>query len=637
LLVAQSALAQVAYYPFDTDTNDYSGNNFNGVKTAEVLFSAGRFNGGVEFTDSVDARIALGNRSEFNSMGNAFSVAFWIRLGPGNGGIVIDHDVIGSVNNDWHIGVEIGGADIGKPFFSFGNTKVFCDDVIDDGAWHHVALTRKQADGGELQIFIDAWDGQADMTATGFENDLTAPTTMNLGPWEIPGGWASGFVGELDELYFFDRVLTVAEIQELMVPPACDPVGDDCNSNFIADSCEPDADGDGIIDDCDACPDLPSPQDLPSVPGCLVAEYVTGIAFPATLSFDESSGTLYVGTDDVGRRIRRVPAGGGSFAPFGDELTDPDMVYFDADGVLGNPGDVVVGGWLNGVIGHISLIRPDEQTSQLFPPPNTPFRNANDMTNDSSGRLLFCGENAGSSAGPDSIFWTDGGVPAILAALAIPSNSLNSHNIVVDEYDNIYVSLAGTIEYFDSAGQSQGFYATNVTSEWYTPIACSRGVGWVDGLYAINNDTDELLRFDGPDTYEVVGTGFTGQPTDMVFGPDGALYVSVWGEDRIIRIQVDCNQNCVPDELDPDLDLDGVPDDCDNCPMLRNPGQLDTDGDGVGDLCDNCPDTPNPGQEDMNEDGVGDLCPCPLRGDMNDDGVVNGLDLALFVERLLAG
>ncbi len=35
-----------------------------------------------------------------------------------------------------------------------------------------------------------------------------------------------------------------------------------------------------------------------------------------------------------------------------------------------------------------------------------------------------------------------------------------------------------------------------------------------------------------------------------------------------------------------DLDLDGVPDSLDNCPLAFNPDQSDVDGDGIGDACD---------------------------------------------------
>ena len=45
--------------------------------------------------------------------------------------------------------------------------------------------------------------------------------------------------------------------------------------------------------------------------------------------------------------------------------------------------------------------------------------------------------------------------------------------------------------------------------------------------------------------------------------------------------------NCTLNGL-ADKDDDGVPDVCDNCPQMPNPGQEDTDGDGQGDACDKC-------------------------------------------------
>lgn len=67
-----------------------------------------------------------------------------------------------------------------------------------------------------------------------------------------------------------------------------------------------------------------------------------------------------------------------------------------------------------------------------------------------------------------------------------------------------------------------------------------------------------------------------------------------------------------------DVDLDGIPGPCDNCPTVSNANQADMDGDGKGDACDNCPALANPNQADSDGDGVGDACDnCPAVANPN--------------------
>lgn len=132
--------------------------------------------------------------------------------------------------------------------------------------------------------------------------------------------------------------------------------------------------------------------------------------------------------------------------------------------------------------------------------------------------------------------------------------------------------------------------------------------------------------------------------------------------------EMECETCCeVPETCfnggEDDTDGDGMDDECDNCPTVRNWNQNDSDGDGIGDaceaqgedtcmgnadgtelvdtdgdglrdadlngglVCDNCPDDINPNQADADRDGLGDACDnCPTasnadQADADGDGV----------------
>ncbi len=82
-----------------------------------------------------------------------------------------------------------------------------------------------------------------------------------------------------------------------------------------------------------------------------------------------------------------------------------------------------------------------------------------------------------------------------------------------------------------------------------------------------------------------------------------------------------------------DTDGDGILDDDDNCPTVKNAGQGDGDGDGVGDACDNCIDTANRGQANSDIDQFGDACDnCdeiynPHQGNVDGDGYGDKCDV----------
>ncbi len=100
------------------------------------------------------------------------------------------------------------------------------------------------------------------------------------------------------------------------------------------------------------------------------------------------------------------------------------------------------------------------------------------------------------------------------------------------------------------------------------------------GFVANSNDCDDTNPFINPGALEVAGDGI--------------------------------DQNCDGSDLIVDQDMDGFPDNFDNCPENFNPNQEDADMDGVGDICDNCVNVANPDQAipvywlDLDGDGYGD-------------------------------
>lgn len=103
---------------------------------------------------------------------------------------------------------------------------------------------------------------------------------------------------------------------------------------------------------------------------------------------------------------------------------------------------------------------------------------------------------------------------------------------------------------------------------------------------------------------------------------------------------VDLDNDLICDDIDPcpgftntgpltDSDMDGIPDECDNCPTTPNADQADADGDGMGDACDSC--------NDPDRDGVcgaNDKCPgSDDRIDEDRDGIPDGCDSCIDRDR----
>jgi len=275
---------------------------------------------------------------------------------------------------------------------------------------------------------------------------------------------------------------------------------------------------------------------LPVVPGFTVTVYAS-VTDPMNMTF-APDGTLYIGRDNVGSggdfgdavKISKIPVGGGVAQEFGaSAIPDPDAVIYDPSGLIsGFAGSVLVGGG-----GGLFAIRPNGTVVTIYDAA-TLNGDIDDMRFDSAGRLLMI-------SGLDRVRVTSGGGLDVLVNV-VTSTPLS---MALDAADRIFLGgLSGTVSIYDIVGNL--VQADLLTGLGYGPrLRFGEGGVFGTGLYSMANDGD-LFSVAGDGAKTLFGSGFAagGLSVDQVatagswiaFGPDGALYVAEFPNDRVLRI-----------------------------------------------------------------------------------------------------
>jgi hypothetical protein len=207
-----------AYYAFDGNVLDTSGNGYNGTNngtifvTGKVGAQAGQFNGTSSYV------------SIPRSITDNFTVAMWVKT----------TDTAGTAGAQWWSGKGLvdgevggGGADWGTAIVNGkfvlgvgsagGDTTIASSMNINDGTWHHVAATRNNASGA-MAVYVD---GVLRGSGTGPTGSRTFPPNLRIGSLQTGNNFLNG---TLDDVRLYDRILTTNEIAALIAPPAA-PIG----------------------------------------------------------------------------------------------------------------------------------------------------------------------------------------------------------------------------------------------------------------------------------------------------------------------------------------------------------------------------------------------------------------------------
>jgi len=182
----------VAWYPFESDANDSSGNELNGIAYGDPVYVPGRFGQAMSF-DGVDDYVEI---APFKYAGDAgeFSVTFWFKVQniadtATNQGFpyLFNHGMTNRSNNvsvyfrstEGDLRTHTRLMNPAKPADVRGSTgplfilDVFPGAALVDGQWHMYALTSSAVDGGTVYI-----DGVVVGSSPGYKGDMLNLTDM---------------------------------------------------------------------------------------------------------------------------------------------------------------------------------------------------------------------------------------------------------------------------------------------------------------------------------------------------------------------------------------------------------------------------------------------------------------------------
>jgi len=241
----------VAYYPFNGNANDESGNSSNGTVYGATLVSDrfGNPDSAYQF-DGIDDVINCGDTSYFD-FGTGFTFVGWISVAEFNGASIFIKKRQNFENKYlklyeqrlmFYLYYTTGESTTGSGNFPLNQ-------------WVHVAATY---DGSFTKTYINGIFSTS-RSASGDVGDSTANmyigrTNKELDP--LLGG--PSFNGVIDDVRFYNRALSESEIESLVTGTVID------------------TDGDGVVDMWDLCPATPIDSVIDS-DGCLAKNKVVVI------------------------------------------------------------------------------------------------------------------------------------------------------------------------------------------------------------------------------------------------------------------------------------------------------------------------------------------------------------------------
>ncbi|AGX86715.1 DUF1566 domain-containing protein [Candidatus Symbiobacter mobilis] len=201
----------VAYYPFDGNANDASGNGHHGTTSGGVSFVTSPVGSAASFDGTSGTKIQIPNKA-LNSLPSG-TVAMWFKLNKSSTYSVLLDKTHTYVANYFQLLVEPNGET--RVGLDYGSSST-SDPGID---WSRRAKTK--ATTGQWYFLVFTWDGSKWVYYFDGQLDSQFATSKVLQNFDYPVYIGAGvdyfqpLNGQVDEVRIYNRALSAAEVQQL--------------------------------------------------------------------------------------------------------------------------------------------------------------------------------------------------------------------------------------------------------------------------------------------------------------------------------------------------------------------------------------------------------------------------------------
>jgi hypothetical protein len=199
----------ISYYALEDSVND-GFNTHNGTNVG-ATYVAGIFGKGLSFDGSNDY-VDIATSTDFDfypTTDDGISWSFWIKTTDANTRDLISR-LCGAGLSYWIIRI-VGGRIYGQFWDGTYGSWSYSVGTINDGTWHHVVVTLTFATN-VTKIYIDGIDDTEQWGTQDIGDYFSGTYAIKIAQGTFSGGY---FAGVLDEIRFYSRALTQAEVTSL--------------------------------------------------------------------------------------------------------------------------------------------------------------------------------------------------------------------------------------------------------------------------------------------------------------------------------------------------------------------------------------------------------------------------------------